>query len=114
MILTAILLFQFAFHFRGVAEGPPVPPSPAFAFDSLKQMERLAFDLVNRERSRQGLSALRWSDKLAALARSHSEEMAKFKYVDHTDREGRQVADRARDALIIGWRALGENIAYNN
>lgn len=114
MILTALLLFQFAVPMRAATANVIQPTAFALSRDSIRQMERRAFDLVNREREKKGLTALKWSDDLADVARKHSEEMAKFRYVEHTDREGREVAERARDAGLIDWRAIGENIAYNN
>jgi len=55
---------------------------------------------------------LRWSEKLAAVARAHSRDMIEQRYFDHVDREGRTLSARI-DAAGIPWRALEENIAVN-
>jgi uncharacterized protein YkwD len=111
MLFIALLLFQLT-PVRAAAP-PRAFSSSVAARDTISQMEKRAFELVNDERKREGLPRLVWSDKLAGLARGHSKEMAEFGYVNHMDREGREVAERARDAGITGWRALGENIAFN-
>jgi uncharacterized protein YkwD len=75
--------------------------------------ERRAFDLVNRERAARGEARLVWDDELAGMARRHSENMARQNFFSHTDRAGRDTAARAADCGVCGWRALAENIAYN-
>ncbi|HEX8163475.1 MAG TPA: CAP domain-containing protein [Pyrinomonadaceae bacterium] len=75
--------------------------------------ERRAFDLVNREREARGESRLVWDDELASMARRHSENMARQGFFSHTDQTGRDTAARAAECGVCGWRALGENIAYN-
>lgn len=75
--------------------------------------ERRAFDLVNRERAARGESRLAWDDELASMARRHSENMARQSFFSHTDQSGRGTAARAAECGVCGWRALAENIAYN-
>ena len=75
--------------------------------------ERRAFELVNRERQRRGLSPLEWDGGLVRLARFHSQNMARDGYLSHVDRDGLDLKARARAVGLQGWRALGENIAYN-
>jgi uncharacterized protein YkwD len=75
--------------------------------------ERRAFDLVNRERAARGEARLVWDDELASMARRHSENMARQNFFSHTDRTGRDTAARAAECGVCGWRALAENIAYN-
>jgi uncharacterized protein YkwD len=75
--------------------------------------ERRAFDLVNRERAARGEGRLVWDDELASMARQHSENMARQNFFSHTDRTGRDTAARAAECGVCGWRALAENIAYN-
>ena len=78
------------------------------------------WELVNRDRRDAENSAetggraqpLKWSEKLAAVARAHSRDMIEQRYFDHVDREGRTLSARM-DAAVIPWRALGENIAIN-
>jgi uncharacterized protein YkwD len=76
-------------------------------------LEREAFALVNRKRAESGLEPLVWSDEAAGAARLHSENMARLGFFSHAGRDGSRVEDRAEAAGLTGWRALGENIAFN-
>ena len=75
--------------------------------------ERRAFDLINRERQRRGLSALAWDGNLVRLARYHSQNMARGGYLSHVDRDGLDLRARAQALGLHGWKTIGENIAYN-
>jgi uncharacterized protein YkwD len=75
--------------------------------------ERRAFDLINRERQRRGLSPLAWDGGLVRLARYHSQNMARGGFLSHVDRDGLDLKARAQALGLHGWRSLGENIAYN-
>lgn len=77
------------------------------------EVERRAFDLINKERAKLGLPQLSWSNELVEVARMHSQSMAEFRFFSHRGLDNKLVSDRA-DALRVGkWRAIGENIAYN-
>jgi uncharacterized protein YkwD len=79
---------------------------------SAASIERQIFVLINVERAKNGLPELEWSDSLAAVARLHSEDMAKVKFFSHRGSDGSMVDERA-DRLGLGvWSAIGENIAY--
>jgi uncharacterized protein YkwD len=75
--------------------------------------ERRAFDLINAERQKRGLAPLVLDAGLTRLARYQSETMARDGVLSHTDRDGLDLTGRARLLGLHGWRALGENIAYN-
>jgi uncharacterized protein YkwD len=75
--------------------------------------ERRAFDLINAERQRRGLRPLVWDGSLTRMARYHSENMARGGFLNHVDRDGLDLRGRAQVLGLHGWRALGENIAYN-
>ena len=75
--------------------------------------ERRAFDLVNAERQRRGLRPLVWDSALTRIARYHSENMARDGVLNHVDSDGLDLRGRAEILGLHGWRALGENIAYN-
>jgi len=79
------------------------------AFD----LERRAFELVNYQRATLGFEPLAWSDDAAKIARLHSENMANFNFFSHSGIDGSMVNDRADAFGINKWRAIGENIAYN-
>ena len=75
--------------------------------------ERRAFELVNAERRARGRSPLVFDGELVRMARYHSENMARRGFFNHVDRDGLDLTGRASVLGITGWRALGENIAYN-
>ena len=79
---------------------------------SATSLERRAFELINSERRSKGGEPLVWDDELCRMARAHSEEMAQQNFFSHEGPDGDMVG-RARALGIRGWRALGENIAYN-
>ncbi len=84
------------------------PLSPA----AVRELERDAFQLTNTERTRAGLPALKWSDKIAQVARLHSSNMADYNFFSHKGLDGLMVDERA-DMLNMGrWLAIGENIAF--
>lgn len=68
------------------------------------------FSLINREREHSGLTSLIWNDRLADLARSYSQTMARDGLFDHIDRNGDSVVERARHARVRGWSKIGENL----
>jgi len=86
--------------------------TPMASFDATGD-ERRAFELVNAERQKRGLRPLVWDASLARLARYHSATMARDGVLSHTDRDGLDLSGRAQVLGLHGWRALGENIAYN-
>lgn len=75
--------------------------------------ERVAFDLVNMKRVQNGLQPLEWSDKIAAVARLHSQNMAEFHFFSHRGLDNKMVSDRADAEKLGKWQSIGENIAYN-
>ena len=76
-------------------------------------MERRVFDLLNAERRRNNLSSLVWDESLAQMARQHSDDMGGRNYFSHDTPDGEHTSDRAHQSRVTGWRALGENIAFN-
>ena len=85
------------------AASAPVAPS---------SLERQAFDLINSERARSGLTPLVWDGDLCRVARLHSENMGRLNFFDHEGPDGMSLLDRV-SARGIMWRSLGENIAFN-
>ena len=84
-----------------------------YALVSASSLERRAFDLVNQERLARGEAPLMWDAELSRMARTHSSNMAQSGYLDHRGPDGMDMAQRARAMGIRGWRALGENVAFN-
>lgn len=93
------------------AEAPraPLPPSPPPAIHA--PLERDVHERVNRERAQRGLPALRYDERLAAIARGHSVSIASGREpFSHGGFHSRaDAADRA-----LGIRAMSENLALNN
>lgn len=75
--------------------------------------ERRAFELINAERQRRGLRPLVMDGMLTRLARYHSENMARGGFLSHTDKQGRDLRGRADALGLHNWKAIAENIAYN-
>src|SRR5215469_6238369 len=73
-VATVALLAGAAFTPSSFASA--VPPQAGSA-------ERALFEAANRERSAQGLSALRWDAALAGAARQHAERMATQNTLSH-------------------------------
>ena len=74
-------------------------------------MEAEVLRLVNEERAKYGLGALKRASDLDALARAHSQDMINRHFFDHTNPDGQSPFDRMR-AAGISYRAAAENIAY--
>jgi len=66
---------------------------------------------INRHRVAIGCRALAWDERLAKVARRHSEDMVKRHFFSHTNPDGRDPFERL-DAARIHYRAAAENIAY--
>jgi uncharacterized protein YkwD len=88
-------------------------PAPAAAAVAATGDERRAFELINAERQRRGLRPLVMDGSLTRLARYHSEDMARGGYLSHTDRQGLDLRGRADVLGLRNWKAIAENIAYN-
>ena len=69
--------------------------------------------LVNRHRAHLGRPRLVWDDRLAAIARAHSADMARRGYFSHEDRRGHGPFDRLREGGVR-FRAAAENIAFGD
>ena len=88
-------------------------PVSAAAAVTATSDERRAFELINAERRARGRSPLAWDGQLTRVARYHSANMARQGFFNHTDRDGLDLTGRVDVHGLTGWRALGENIAYN-
>ena len=86
---------------------------PLAVTPEMARLEQRAFALINEARTQAGLSPLVWDEAAAKVARAHSGNMANAGFFSHIDPAGRDTAARARELGLVGWRALGENIAYN-
>ena len=100
---------------------PGVPISEKPPVISIPELEKQIHDLVNVERTKNSLAAVAWDDAVSAVARNHSEDMAKRNYFNHLSPEGQNAVDRCKLAGIVisknpvgGVYYLGcsENIFY--
>lgn len=73
--------------------------------------EQQMVELVNEERVKQGLSALRLEENLAIVARNHSRDMFERRYFSHYSPERHDVGYRAREGGVE-YTLIGENLAY--
>jgi uncharacterized protein YkwD/uncharacterized membrane protein YeaQ/YmgE (transglycosylase-associated protein family) len=73
-------------------------------------LETRMLDMVNAERTAQGLRPLQADPALAEVARAHSRDMFARSYFSHTNPGGQEAFDRMRQAGII-YRIAGENLA---
>jgi len=84
------------------------PPSPE-QVSGLTEQEALILSLVNNQRTRAGRKPLKFSPRLAVVARGHSYDMAIRHYLAHQSPEGIGPAERIGGAGVE-YRAAGENI----
>jgi uncharacterized protein YkwD len=97
------------------SEGLANPATPASTRDLL---EKQTLELINRDRlapeffseTRGRVRPLLWDDRLAVVARAHSEEMVRNGYFGHDAVNGASPEERISSAGIL-WTRLGENIA---
>lgn len=85
----------------------------ASVFVNTVALEQTAVELLNQTRIQKGLQSLVWNEKLALIARLHSQNMAAFNFFGHRGLDDKMVSHRADEAGLGRWRAIGENIAYN-
>ena len=98
---------------RMVARSSYRPSAAPAAGVAATDDERRTFELINAERRRRGLGPLVFDASLTRMARYHSQNMARQGFFNHIDRDGLDLSGRAQVLGVRGWRALGENIAYN-
>lgn len=75
--------------------------------DVLQSGQALIVPTSNTTRTR---PAVTWNPRLASIAQSHSQSMAKGGFFDHVDTSGKTVAQRAKD-VGYRYRVVAENIA---
>jgi len=117
IIAAVLLLLALTVHVPGQqiamsfapGNGPSTPVSMG---ESVRvSMEQRVFDLVNEERVSHGLKPLVWVERIAAVARYHSDNMATQNFFAHEDLSGRRAGKRA-DQLGADWNRISENIAW--
>jgi uncharacterized protein YkwD len=109
------------YNSNSVAEAVSIIPNPPtvyryggrYAALRPTALEQKAFDLVNEQRRLQNLPPVEWDLEMLFIARQHSENMAQYNFFDHRGLDGKTADQRANDAGAKDWRAIGENIAFN-
>lgn len=61
-------------------------------------LEKNIHDRINTERQKSGMKPLVWDDKLANIARKHSQDMAQNNFFDHTNLVGEGPTERGNNA----------------
>jgi len=73
----------------------------------VKEIEVLIFKYTNIERRNHGLDELVWDEKLAEIAREHSEDIADNDFFSHVNPAGESPTDRARRHGYDLYKDLG-------
>lgn len=78
--------------------------------------EKSVFALINKERTKRGIPALKYDATMARLALAHNEDMIVRNYFSHDEPNGGPTyAQRVHSVLVMpGRNTLGENIVYGN
>ncbi len=71
-------------------------------------MERSIHERVNSEREAADRSPLAWSDDLAALSRSHSQDMIRRDFFDHVNPDGESPTERGQ-AMDVSCTTIVDN-----
>lgn len=74
-------------------------------------LEAKMLELVNQERAKEGLKALKADPELVPVARGHGSDMLARGYFAHASPEGGDLGDRMRKA-DLRFQTAGENLAY--
>ena len=75
--------------------------------------EQQALTLLNQDRAKHGLPALKANSQLTALARSYAQDMMNRGFFSHYNPEGLSPFDRMNRAGI-SYKTAGENLAINS
>lgn len=88
-------------------------PATGTASSGLTAAEQQAFNLLNADRTSNGLPALKLNAKLTSLADRYAQDMINRHFFAHTNPEGLSPFDRMRQAGIP-YTYAGENLAINS
>lgn len=87
--------------------------SENISFSAVSALELKVFELINIERSSNGLSPLVWNKQIAAIARLYSQSMSTNNFFSHTGLNDERIDQRADSFGLTKWKMIGENIAYS-
>ncbi len=84
---------------------------------TLRRVSRATFCLMNSERRKKGLPALKQQRRLGRASTAHSRDMVRRRYFAHESPSGRRVVDRLKAVGYIPrarpW-TIGENLAWGS
>jgi uncharacterized protein YkwD len=75
--------------------------------EKTRLIEKKIFEYTNYERKNNGISELKWDDKIAEIARSHSKDMAENNFFSHENLRGEDPTDRAQRMGFNREKQLG-------
>jgi uncharacterized protein YkwD len=116
-VLVVALLALVALPASPAAAGASCPGAGVVPTDrTLDTARQATICLINRERTKRGLAALRTNGTLQSSARDYAQDMVRLSFFDHVSPAGETLTDRIKDdtrylAGAQGWE-LGENIAW--
>src|SRR5690242_9478273 len=91
-----------------------LPPVPAYVQSQpdvvIEKLEQRVFERINDERVRKNLPPLKLDNRLSAIAREHSKDMAAKGYIGHVNKEGLDPTQRALAAGYKCSRVVGRMI----
>ena len=90
---------------------PTVQPPPTSPPLSAPVAIRNFAELVNQYRQTIGCKPLLWDERVAIVAQTHSEEMARHGFYSHIDLKGQNAFARLNEANVP-YIAAAENLAY--
>lgn len=82
--------------------------------DPFATLETQLFHNVNTTRSAHHLVSLRRDSALDEVARTHSRDMARRRYLSHTNPEGLNPIGRLQQGGVAGFAMAGENVGMTN
>ena len=78
----------------------------------IEDLEALTHNLINAERTKQGLRALKHDRELTLIARNHSLDMAKNDYFSHDNLKGQDPTDRGKSAGYDCFKDYGSHYTF--
>lgn len=113
LLMRRLAATSLALLFVAGALGVQAQPAAAAGDVTVGGAELEMIRLLNAERAKAGLVALRGDSRLMSIARARSVDMATKNYFSHVQPDGRNIFDLIAGAGIT-WYGAGEIIAWNN
>jgi uncharacterized protein YkwD len=93
-----------------IVQKPNIPPGTPIKFDVQSELQMIR--LINKERRRQGLNDLKFDNTLRDIARSHSSDMVRGNFLNHTSPRTGTISDRMFANRVL-YLYVSENLAYS-